>query len=125
MDDCTTIMAVGVGGYRDPLGPQPLLDGAWFEWQEEPDHPISAIIFAESLALTPGNVVQVDAEWGWPRVPEKVRQAVIYTAAEWYARDVEKFSATFSLDQGRILLPQVLPSQVQREAEGYRRWRVA
>jgi hypothetical protein len=38
---------------------------------------------------------------------------------------VEKFSATFSIDQGRILLPQVLPSQVQRAAENWRRWRVA
>ena len=50
---------------------------------------------------------------------------MIYTAAEWYARDVEKFSATFSLDQERILMPTVLPSQVQALAERYRRWRVA
>jgi hypothetical protein len=125
IDDCTAVLALGVGAYRDMLGPQPMPEGSFVEWQEEPDHPISAVVFAEGLSLQPGSVVQVDAEWGWPRVPEKVRQAVIYTAAEWYARDVEKFSATFSIDQGRILMPQVLPSQVQREAEGYRRWRVA
>ena len=86
---------------------------------------MSAIVFADSSVMEAGNVITVDAEWGWPAVPEKVRQAVIYTAAEWYARDVEKFSATFSLDRERILMPQVLPSQVQREAESYRRWRVA
>ena len=126
IDDCTEINALGVGDYRSPLGPQPLVsDGNWYAWAEEPGHPISAIVFAEGLQLVSGNVVSVDAEWGWPKVPESVRQDVIYTAAEWYARDVEKFSSTFSLDQGRILMPQVLPSQVQRSAEGWRRWRVA
>ena len=127
IDDCTTVTAVGVGDYRSPLGPQPLASdgGSWYAWQEEPGYPITALVFAEGLAVQPGNVVSVDAEWGWPKVPESVRQDVIYTASEWYARDVEKFSATFSIDQGRILLPQVLPSQVQRAAENWRRWRVA
>jgi hypothetical protein len=125
IDDCTAVNSVGYGDYRSPLGPSPISADSWYAWQDEPGYPITAIVLAEGLALTTGNVLAVDADWGWPRLPEKVRQAVIYTAAEWYARDVEKFSATFSLDQGRILLPQVLPSQVQREAEGYRRWRVA
>ena len=126
VDDCTTINEVGVGGYRDPLGPTPLNgDSSWYAWQDEPGLPITAIVFAEGLSLVAGNVVSVDADWGWPAVPQKVRQSVSYTAAEWFARDVEKFSATFSLDQGRVLLPQVLPRQVQAEAESYRRWRVA
>jgi len=126
VDDCTSITAVGVGDFRSPLGPQPLAaDSAWYAWQEEPGYPISAIVFAEGLNLISGQVVSVDAEWGWPAVPQSVRQDVILTTAEWFARDVEKFSATFSLDQGRILLPQVLPSQVQRNAENWRRWRVA
>jgi hypothetical protein len=125
IDDCTAVTSVGYGDFRDQLGPTSLADESWGVWQEEPGYPISAIVLVEGLLLEAGNVLTIDADWGWPAVPEKVRQAVIYTAAEWYARDVEKFSATFSLDQGRILMPQVLPSQVQREAESYRRWRVA
>jgi len=126
IDDCTAITSVSVSGFRYPLVPTtPVAAESWWPWQEEPGYPISAIVFAAGLLLESGQVVQVDASWGWPVVPDKVRQSVIYTAAEWYARDVEKFSATFSLDQGRILMPQVLPAQVQREAESYRRWRVA
>lgn len=125
IDDCTEVNGVGYGTYRDPLGPQSVGAESWFVWQEEPDLPISALVFVEGLQIVAGSVISVDADWGWPAVPEKVRQAVIYTAAEWYARDVEKFSATFSLDQDRVLLPQVLPRQVQSLAESYRRWRVA
>lgn len=125
IDDATTLNGVGYGTWRDPLGPSPINGDSYYAWQDEPGYPISAIVFVEALTIAPGNVISVDADWGWPAVPEKVRQAVIYTAAEWYARDVEKFSATFSLDQARILLPQVLPRQVQATAESYRRWRVA
>lgn len=125
IDDCTEITEVGYGTFNDVLGPDAIASDSWYPWQEEPGYPISAVIFADGLSMTAGNVISVDADWGWPSVPDKVRQAVIYTTAEWYARDVEKFSSTFSLDQGRILMPQVLPAQVQREAEGYRRWRVA
>jgi hypothetical protein len=127
IDDAAAITAVGVGDYRSPLGPQPLASdgGAWYGWQEEPGWPITAIVFVEGLTIQPGNVVSVDAEWGWPKVPQSVRQDVIVTASEWYARDVEKFSSTFSLDQGRVILPQTLPNQVRRNAENWRRWRVA
>lgn len=125
IDDAQEINAVGYGNYHDPLGPQPLAEASFMPWQDEPGWPITALVFVEGLQLEAGNVVSVDAVWGWPAVPEKVRQAVIYAASEWYARDVEKFSSTFSLDQGRILLPQVLPSQVLTLAFSYRRWRVA
>jgi hypothetical protein len=123
IDDATELVEVGYGDYLG--GTTSPLTSGFYAWQEEPGHPISAIVFADTSPYVSGGVVSVDADWGWPAVPEKVRQAVIYTAAEWYARDVEKFSATFSLDQGQILLPQVLPRQVQALAESYRRWRVA
>jgi hypothetical protein len=87
--------------------------------------PIIRVELYYDSGLVPGMAVDVEANWGWPVVPEKVRQAVIYTAAEWFARDVEKFSATFSVDVGRILLPSVLPQQVWEMAMSYRRWRVA
>ena len=125
IDDCVEVNSVGYGAYNDPLGPVEVAGESWYPWVEEPGWPITGIVFATGLYLTAGYVIEVDADWGWPEIPDKVRQDVIYTAAEWYARDVEKFSATFSLDQGRVLLPQVLPTQVQRSAESYRRWRVA
>jgi hypothetical protein len=125
IDDCREVNSVGYGDYRSVLGPSSLGTDSWYAWQDEPGYPITALVLAEGLALVAGNVISVDADWGWPRVPEKVRQGVAYTAAEWYARDVEKFSSTFSLDQARVLLPQVMPREVQGLAESYRRWRVA
>ena len=127
IDDCTAIDWVSVYDYRDVTlgGNTPVDPASYYGWQEFADEPITAIVFMEGFAWLLGQVVAVRGAWGWPAVPEKVRQAVIYTAAEWFARDVEKFSATFSVEQGTILLPQMLPSQVQRIAESYRRWRVA
>jgi len=94
------------------------------------DEPVLTKVFLTDAApFGVGARLLITADWGWAAsyqgVPEKVRQAVTYTAAEWYARDVQKFSGTFSIEEGRILLPQVLPSQVQSLAESYRRWRVA
>lgn len=134
IDDCTAVATVSYGDFRTNV---PTVMTGWYAWQDEPGYPITAVAWSlnsipiaggwyyGNIVYPPNYVFTVDASWGWPRVPEPVRQAVIYTAAEWYARDVEKFSATFSIDQGRILLPQVLPNQVQRMAENYRRWRVA
>src|SRR5262245_24442029 len=76
IDDCKTINSVGYGDYRSPLGPSSVSTDSWYAWQDEPGQPIIAIVFAEGLAFTTGNVIAVDAEWGWPRIPEKVRQSV-------------------------------------------------
>jgi hypothetical protein len=122
IDDCTAVNSVGVVGAASVT---PFATTSWYTLTLEPDQPITRIWWDASVALQSRSLIEVDADWGWPYVPEKVRQDVIYTASEWYARDVEKFSATFSIDQGRILLPQVLPSQVQANAESWRRWRLA
>jgi hypothetical protein len=125
IDDCTAVTDVSYGDFRSSLGATALDDASFYAVADEPGWPITRIVFLNGLPLQAGYGLAVTADWGWPAIPETVRQAVIYTAAEWYARDVEKFSATFSIDQGRVLLPQVLPVQVQRMAEDFRRWRVA
>lgn len=98
VDDCSSITAItfsysGVDSVLDPL-----------EWTAEPwGGPVyTYVILPENVgALSPamgftrnldviyrergwrGNAfVKVDATWGWPEVPEDVKQAVILTAAE-------------------------------------------
>lgn len=51
----------------------------------------------EPASASLGSVVTVDVlgDWGFPELPEDVRQAAILTAASWYGRDVSRFSDTF------------------------------
>ena len=125
IDDATDVVSVSSWDKRDGPSTGEAFTG-FSTFTALPDEPIMELWLGYGTSLAAGfSVLSVTADWGWPKVPEKARQAVIYTAAEWFARDVEKFSATFSVEQGAIILPRVLPSQVLEIATSYRRWRVA
>lgn len=59
--------------------------------------------------------------WGFASVPARIRAAATVTVGEWYARDVQNFSRTFSLDEQHVIRPQVLPDAVRDIVYGFRR----
>lgn len=87
--------------------------------------PYTAIGFPSASPVEAGYELEVLGVWGFPAVPRGIRQDAIVTAATWFARDVEKFSATFALSENRIEIPRTLPSQVQDHVNSYRIWRVS
>jgi len=54
----------------------------------------------------------VTGVWGFPKVPDDVKQACITTVMVWAERDIRTFSETFSLEEQVITLPRTLPRQV-------------
>lgn len=125
IEDATEIHAIT--SFRRNYPAEALTPAAITDWGTfaPPGEPITEIQLTFGTPVTRLHTVIVSADWGWPQIPEKVRQGVIYTTAEWFARDVEKFSATFSVEQGSVLLPRILPDQVFQLAGSYRRFRVA
>jgi hypothetical protein len=100
-----------VTGYATPL-PRVRRE-AWRPWTR-----LGLSRFAWLLA--PEQLLVVEADWGFPAVPGDILEASIVTCATWFARDVEKFSSTFSLAQDRVLLARMLPDQVRETVESYR-----
>jgi len=83
--------------------------------------PITALRLRESAgALLPTDQLQVTGTWGFPAVPDSVVRACITTVALWMRRDVQAFSTTYSVDEGRLERPEALPSQVMRMLGPYR-----
>jgi hypothetical protein len=70
--------------------------------------------------VEPGTVLCVTTTWGFPAVPDDIYQAAFITAAEWYARDIEKFSGTFAAAADAEIRPRQLPDQVFDTVIGYR-----
>lgn len=62
--------------------------------------------------LSADQVIEVDATWGFPEVPQEIRQAAVVTVGIWHARDVADFGATFSVSQDRVELPRTIPPHV-------------
>jgi hypothetical protein len=129
IDDCRSVTDVTAGYYDSVDVPAAVAPFYLRNYDNTLDPPLTRLKWPTSLALGLGTELFVVGIFGWADdytgVPEKVRQAVIVTAAEWYARDVQKFSATFSLDENRVFIPRMLPSSVQAIAESYRRFRAA
>lgn len=65
--------------------------------------------------------LRITGNWGFPAPPFDVVQACVVTVALWLRRDVQIFSATFSIDEGRLERPQALPSAVQAMLDPWRR----
>ena len=68
----------------------------------------------------PDRVVSVTGTWGWASVPADVEHACIVTVATWLRRDVQAFSSTFSIDEGRLERPEAIPASVARTHDYYR-----
>lgn len=87
--------------------------------------PLEAIGFRSSVVIRPSDVVRVTAKWGFPSVPEVLRQEAIRTACSWYTRDVARSSSTFAADEQTTEpaaeLAHVLPRSSFETALAFRR----
>jgi hypothetical protein len=81
--------------------------------------PITALRL-RNLTYSDDYYAEIVGGWGFPLVPEKIRQACKVTVAIWLDRDIRTFSETFSIKEGRIELPRELPRQVYDTVIGYR-----
>lgn len=66
-------------------------------------------------------LVEITGTWGFATVPEDVAHACIVTVAMWLRRDVTPFESTFSIDEGRLERPAILPSSVIAALAPYKR----
>jgi hypothetical protein len=69
----------------------------------------------------PEREVTITGTWGFPSVPEDVKQACVVTVTTWMRRDVSAFSTTYSLDESRVERPEALPSAVRALLSQYMR----
>lgn len=88
-----------------------------------PYDPITALRFP-SGSLGSVDRVRVSAEWGYPEVPEDIRQACISQVREWYVRDVQRFTPEFA-DEGFTAPGRELGLAARDAARAYRYLMVA
>lgn len=69
--------------------------------------------------------VDIAGAWGFASVPEDVARACKVCVGIWMRREVQAFSATFNLDEGRVERPEALPTAVQRALFDFKRPGVA
>lgn len=94
------------------------------EW--EPIRKLRFLDTADYIVAT--NVLQVAATWGFPAVPDDVRQACVETVAVWHGRDIEHISETYAAAGGGVLvgaaggreLSRSLPRRAFDIADSYR-----
>jgi hypothetical protein len=66
-------------------------------------------------------VVEIEGDWGYPSVPADVQQAAMVTTGIWMRREIQAFSATFSISEDRLERPEALPSAVRSMLAPHRR----
>lgn len=121
--DCTVVNSVA----------RVLMDGStvalsavqWRAWPvPNPDGVYTALriygTVPQSVGIKP-TVMQVTGAWGWPSVPSEVRAACVETVTTWMRRDVAAFSTTYTIDEGRLERPEVIPSAAARKLDMFRR----
>lgn len=94
----------------DDLGFQPA--------SRDPDEPITRIAIPTTVGLVSGWQLEVTAIWGFPRVPDDIREAAKRLAAGNFLRDVRRW--TPSLDETAQDLPRTMIGNALRTARGYR-----
>ena len=65
-------------------------------------------------------LLDIAGSWGMAAVPRDVREAAKITVALWARREVQSFSNTFVVDEGRLERPEALPSAVRGMLNRYR-----
>lgn len=73
--------------------------------------PITRLRFGPSVSLPVGAEVAVTGNFGFPAVPERLRQAAIEQVSTLMNRDISKFSDTFVDAAGRVVIP---PGELKR-----------
>lgn len=92
----------------------------------KPWQPITALRIRPSAAsLSSSYLLSVTGTWGFPAIPEDVKQACIVTVGIWIRRDVQAFASTFNLDENRVERPRALPSAARDMLMRYRRIAIA
>lgn len=87
----------------------------------KPWQPITSLRIRPSAAsLSASYLLSVTGTWGFPTVPEDVKQACIVTVGIWIRRDVQAFASTFNLDENRVERPRALPSAARDMLTRYR-----
>lgn len=88
----------------------------------------TAIRLARSLSFSSDTLtdfghacLDITGAWGFASVPDDVVKACIVTVGLWMRREVQAFSTTFNLDEGRLERPEALPSAVRASLSRYRR----
>jgi hypothetical protein len=76
--------------------PRPLVRKPW--------EPIR--VLALTSAYRAGSLFQVSGDFGFPFVPDPIRQVCKENVAARFLRDVARFSETFSDQEGRVILPR-------------------
>jgi len=89
----------------------------------KPYEPITALRFT-SGALGSADRIRVNAEWGFPQIPEDIRHACIAQVREWYVRDVQRFTPEFA-DEGFTAATRELGLMARDAARAYRYLMVA
>lgn len=73
-----------------------LADLAYKPENRRPWEPITALVFSDLYSpWWPGSTVEITGTWGFPTVPEAVKQACRFTVDSWYTRDFRRTSETF------------------------------
>lgn len=94
--------------------PAPLPNGAAGYIRLEPYLSHSRTRWAQRL-------VEVKGKWGFPAIPDDVKQAAIVTVAIWLRRDVQTFSNVFNVEEGHVERPEALPKAVVGMLKSYTR----
>ena len=91
----------------------------------EPWRPITRLRMPLDVDWHEQSLITITGVWGFPQIPEDIRQAAIVTVTIWAARDLQTFSDVFVAAEGRVEIPRSLPSQAFDVAIKYKRRRRA
>ena len=103
--DATTWSTLAAEDWR--LYPYPAPDGVYTGLE------LSPLSWSTTSSRWRDRLIEVTGTWGWPAVPTEAEMACKVTVAIWLRANVQAFSSTFSIDEGRLERPEALPSQVQ------------
>lgn len=61
-----------------------------------------------------GDSLIVVARYGWPAIPEGIAYEATRTVQEWFESEVADFTTAYDAAQNRFIVPEELPSAVQK-----------
>jgi hypothetical protein len=118
--DVATVTAVTCNGVALASSDWVAIPRVREEWE-----PITTLRVTASNYTLPTNLYShydtfaVTGSFGFPAVPENIKQACRVTVMVWLERDIKHFSETFRVDEQIVQLPRVLPRQVYDDVIRY------
>lgn len=116
--DTSSPVTLAAGEYQ--LRPKPARDGL-YRWIRlpgagsqiyGPEHPGARDAAEREVTVT--------GVFGYQQVPEDIRHWCVITVCEWMDLNVQSFSRTFNVEDGRLERPEALPSAVRGGLAHYR-----